>query len=241
MKVRELVQRVQTKDPSFSARHIFNIALSVRSTLISQKINKKQFINQWNYQTLNCVEMVEAPPHECECLPPVGCYTARTKYPVPKPMSGLSGHFIQSVTSINGEVTYSETTWKDKKYKKGSKYTANKPDYYFKNGYIYVTSRKPPKAIEVTYLFDNFLEALNYKGLCYKPCKISTVNNPCPECVSPLDQEFLLDKDMEKTVIELIFQELGISIPDNRRDMTDVSEEDADRHHPQQRQRRQES
>ena len=102
MKIGEIVQRVQSlyskgvhsDDSRLSARHIYNKLLTVRARLISQEAKKKQKISQWNYQTISCIELIKVPAHECPCLPPIGCDMLRSKYKLPKPLSGLSDIFL---------------------------------------------------------------------------------------------------------------------------------------------------
>lgn len=192
---------VQSDDTRLSSRHIYNVLLTMRSTLIENKLNKRQPLSQWNFQTLPCVELVEALPYECPCLPAIGCKILRSKYPLPKPLTALlGGHMLQSVTSLEGSIMYDPTTWKDKKRKAGNKYTSKKPDYYIRNNYLYITSSTGPTAITVTGLFEDPLEAMAYPGSCG--------GSQIDPCASPLDSEFPIDKSMVKTLVEMAYQEL---------------------------------
>lgn len=209
MTIKEVIQRVQSlynkgvqsDDNRLSDRHIYSKLVTVRSKLISQEAKKKQKINQWSYQTLNCVELIKAEVHECPCLPPIGCEILRSKYPIPKPLTNLNSHLIQSVTTVDGNVVFSEIGWTEKKYKKANKYTAEKPDYYIRNGYLYITHRMGLKLITITGLFDDPLAAINFPSYC--PDCVD-----CDECQSPLDMEFPIDNDMIDTLIEMCKEEL---------------------------------
>lgn len=213
---------VQSDDSRLSKRHIYSKILTSRARLFTQKLNKRQKISQWNWQTLNCVELIKAEPYECPCLPSIGCVILRTKEPLPKPITGiLDGHAIQSVTSLEGSIIFSETTWEAKKYKKGSKFTADKPDYYIRDNYLYITTKKGPKAITITGLFDDPLIADSYPSICEETgCKESTPENICPECVSPLDKELPVDNEMVETIIDMAAQELIGVFNQNREDIT---------------------
>lgn len=224
MKLKDAIQRVQSlyskgvqsDDSRLSPRHIYSALLSIRALLISQRVNKRQKIGSWAYQTLHCVELVKAKPYECPCLPAIGCVIMRTKFPLPTPISGLiEGHMIQSVTSLEGSIIFSETTWKNKKYKSGSKYTSSKPDYYIRDGYLYITTKKGPTAITITGLFEDPIEAEKYPGICDDGCVDS---NDCPECISPLDKDFPIEKDLEKTLIEMTYQEVVERFSQGRED-----------------------
>jgi len=211
MLIKEIIQRVQSlyskgvqsDDSRLSSRHIFSVLISLRSTLLTQKINKKQSVSQWNYQTLNCVELIKAMPYECPCLPQVGCEILRTKHKLPKPLQGLmDGHMLQSVTSLEGSVTFSKTTWRAKKYKRGSKYTSNKPDYFIRDEYLYVTSKKGARFISIEGLFEDFIEVDNFPNFCEEDC------TDCQDCVAIFDKEFPIDRGMIKTIVEMASVEL---------------------------------
>lgn len=232
MFIKELIQRVQSlyskgvqsDDSRLSSRHIYNKLLSTRAKILTQKINKRQPISQWAYQTLPCVEMISALPSECPCLPPVGCKILKSKYPLPAPLVGhMNGHVLQSVTSIEGSIIFSETTWEKKKYAVGNKYTAKKPDFFIRNNYLYITTKTAPKVIAVTGLFNDPLEAAKYPSICgTTDCKDTTIiteskyeeqtgykpEDNCPECLSPLDLELPLDNETVETVIEIAVIEL---------------------------------
>ena len=234
MKISEIIQRVQSlyskgvqsDDTRLSARHIYSKILTARARLITQKVNKRQKVSQWNFQTLNCVELIKAEPYECPCLPAIGCVILRTKEPLPNPLTGLNdGHMLQSVTSLEGSIIFSETNWVDKKYKKGNKYTANKPDYFIRNNYLYITTKKGPKAISITGLFEDPLEAESYPGICGtgEGCRESTPQDDCPDCVSPLDKSLPIDKDMIGTLVEITAQELISMFSQGREDLSNDS------------------
>ena len=119
MKTEEIIQRVQSlyskgvqsDNSRLSSRHIYSKLLTSRSKLLHQKLSKRQKISQFNYQTLPCVELIEAPKNECPCLPPVGCTILKSKYPLPKVLVSLNAHAIEYVTSVDGAISYDETTW----------------------------------------------------------------------------------------------------------------------------------
>lgn len=222
MLVGEIIQRiqslyskgVQSDDSRLTPRHIYNKMLTVRSKLISEEIKKKQKTNQWNYQTLPCVELIKAHPDECPCVPPVGCEILRSKYQLPKPLTSFNTHMIQSVSSLNGDVIFSEITWNEKKYKNANKYTAKKPDYFIRNNYLYITHRLGLKVISVTGLFEDPIEVDKFPSMCKENCK------DCEDCTSMFDKEFPIDNDMIDTLIELSINELVVLFGQNIEDST---------------------
>jgi len=223
MIIKEIIQRiqsvyskgVQSDDSRLTARHIYNKMLSVRAKLISQESKKNQKVNQWNYQTIPCIELEKAPIHECPCLPPTGCSILKTKIKLPKPLTNLNNHLIQSVSSLDGSIVYSEIGWTEKKYKASNKFTANKPDFYIINEYLYITHRVGPKIISITGLFEDPIEVLNYPSFCDKDDAL--------DCSSPLDIEFPIDYDMIDALIEISSNELIVMFSQGIEDLTNNS------------------
>ena len=230
MLIEEIIQRVQSlyskgvesDDSRLTARHIYNKMTSVRSKLISQQANKKQKINQWNYQTISCIEMIRVEKHDCPCLPPIGCHMWRTKYKLPKPLANLNNHLIQSVTSIEGGMVLSEVMWHQVKYLSGNKYTNIKSAYFIQNEYLYIVSKVSPKVIAITALFQEPLDAINYQTLCKEQCV------DCQGCVDIFTQEFPIDADLIEPLIQECVQELVVmfsQIPEDKRNTSSDDKE----------------
>ena len=207
MKVIEAIQRVQSlyskgvaaDDRRLTNRHIYSKLKTVRARLLYEKVVKKQFIASTNYQVLPCVELIKAPIHECPCIPPLGCCIYRTKHQLPTPVSGISGHIIRSVTSLDGNIVFSEITWQDKKYKQFDKYTATKPDYFISNEYLYVTAKNETEVIRIEILLDDPVEGYHFPSYCPE------AESPC---ISIYDREFHLDNSMFDAMIEITVQNL---------------------------------
>lgn len=219
---KEVIQRIQnlyskgvkSDDSRLTSRHIYNKLLSTRAEILRQTLNKKQKISDWVYQTLSCIELIEAEIHECPCIPPIGCKILKSRYPLPAPITSMDYHGINSVTSIDGNVSYSYTTWEAKKYKKASKYTSANPDYFIKNGYLFVTHKSGPKILSITGLFESPLDVYTFMSYCDEDCV------DCEQCVAYSDLEFPLDSSMLETVIQIAVQELIGLFNQNREDQT---------------------
>ncbi len=227
MLVEELIQRIQSlyskgaqsDNSRLTPMHIYNKLLSVRSKLLHQKANKKQKFNRWDYQTLPCVEMIEAEKYECPCLPSIGCKILRSKHPLPKPLNGLDFHYLDSVSSVDGSIMYSETTYVAKTYEKGNKYTSYYPDYYIKDEYLYVTYKKGPRVLSITGIFEDPMEAEKFPSICDGDCV------DCEDCRSYLELEFPIDNDMIDTAVEIAINELVIMFSQSKED---VKQDDKD-------------
>lgn len=211
MVVQEIIQRVQSlyskgvpsRSSRLMSRQIYSVMLSIRSTLIFNKINKKQFISLWNYVTLPCVELIQVTQNECPCIIAPGCMILRSKFPLPKPLNSINKYMIKSVTSVDGQTIFAEVTYISKNYRKYDKYTSLKPDFFIKDEYLYISVVRKMKAVTVTLLAHDPYEAMSYPG----KCDITDVNT-CP--VAPFEIDFSIDEDLVKTLIEMVAAELLI-------------------------------
>ena len=208
MKIGEAIQEVLTlynkgagsDDSRLPPRYVYNVLRGLRNMLLSEKVRKRYKISQWNYQTLPCVELVKAHPSECPCIPPVGCEILKTKYPIPKLLTSYDAHMMQSVTTLDGETIFDEISWKDKKNKKGSKYTANKPDYFWRMDHLFITHKSKIKSITMIGLFEDPVEVEKFPSFC--PCV------DCEDCDDIFDKEFPFDEDAMPRLISMAVEKI---------------------------------
>jgi hypothetical protein len=236
MKVEELIQRVQSiyskgvdsDDSRLSRRHIYNKMLTARQRIVSQQKKKRQKVSDWNYVILPCVELIKVPSHECSCLGDLGCDIFRTKYPLPKVLTGMDNHTIEYVMSINNGMKIEETTREEFLYSRGNKYTSKKPKYVIEKGHLYFPIVESPGIIKIKLLPEDPIEAIKYPSYC-NDCQ------NCSECISYADVDFPIDGDMIDTLIELTVAEVVSAmrgqIQDTRNNGQDPNQEE-----PQQRQ-----
>lgn len=222
MKVKELVQRiqslysrgVQSDDTRLTPRHIYNKLVTVRGRLIIEdKI--AQSGNEWNHQTIPCVELEEVPSHSCgDCIPTIDCGTLRSKYKIPKPLMVRGRVAINSVTSVDGEIRVRRLSRESAKYAKGNKYTKEKLGWYVMNEYIYLTSLKGPRYLAITGIFEDPLAV----GLFPSPC-----GNKVPDeddCLDPMEQDFPIDNHLVDIMIGETINELVLTFQRNQEDLS---------------------
>jgi hypothetical protein len=198
--IREIREPGIPSDDSFlSWRRLYAQLLRIRAELLFQKINKGQTIADQDYQTLPCIDMEAVPLLECPCVPALGTYILRSKYPIPRFLTSVSGPVVKSVTAIDGETEYGGTTWEKKSFSAGRKYTSKSPDYYWKNDFLYLTASKTPEIIAIRGLFEDPLEVYNFPSAC---CS-DNIN----DCISNLDRPFPIDRATFNAVIELVKKE----------------------------------
>jgi len=187
-------------DIGWSSRLIYYYILRYRAKLIREKVLRNRELSHWNYQTIDCIPLEKASLSECPCPPKPGCNWLKIKYPIPKPL-----HRLKSVTSKDGQVTYTFVEWERLKNKITSRISAQARKAYYtiktrNNGtYVYLYNDNFKKHITVTGIFENPLEVQYYYD-CegnVEPCK------------NPLDEEFILDPDLLPIVYDLAFAQIN--------------------------------
>lgn len=188
---------VESDDSRLTNRHIYSGAVTARSLLIEQRYNKKQFISEWCYQTIPCVDLIPAPIHECPSAPK-GCTILRSERQIPKPISGIDSPLIKTLTSLDGTIVFSPDEFETQKYSNGNKYTSKKPTFYIRNQYIYITTLKMLKAVPVSMLAEDPLEVYLYQSSCCEDCA----------CKDIYEYQFPIERPMLKTLTELAVQNI---------------------------------
>jgi hypothetical protein len=225
MKLGEVIQRVQSlysrgvqsDDSRLSSRHIYNKLLTVRTRLISQKSKKKQKINDWNYQTISCIEMIDIQPHECPCAPAVNCTVKRSRYMIPKVMTDYNNNLIDYVMTIDSGDKFDFTNKSEMLHINGNKYTASKRRYLIDNDYLFAYGKDVPQILQIRALFEDPIEAVKFTTLCS-----SEVNE---RCIDIFDMEFPMDGDTIDIAVQLTSEELIVLFKQN---MEDVSNDTGD-------------
>jgi hypothetical protein len=207
MLIKEIVQRVLSVenngvhrvDDAHSMRWIYSIAKTVRGRILTQESNKKKKLSIWNYQTLPCVQFERVKNHQCECVD-YGCYVLRSVYPIPRPLEGIYGGFIKSVTSIDKAVTIDPVDILAATHLSGNKYTAKKTYYYIQDGYMYIVNNTTLETLSIIGLFEDPIEAMEFPSACDTEAV----------CLDYPSVEFPLDNSLVDYLIQLILTELHI-------------------------------
>lgn len=190
---------VPSDDSLLSNRRLYSQLLRIRAELLFQKLNKNQVVPEQDYQVLPCIQMVPTQLLECPCEPSLGTYILKSDSPIPRFLEGIGGVAVKSVTALDGETDYGKTTWETKAYSGGRKYTAKTPDYFWRNGFLYITSPKTPEIVTLWGLFEDPLSVYSFKSAC---CQ-DNIN----DCISNLDREFPISLATFNAVIDLVKKE----------------------------------
>lgn len=220
--VQEMYSRGQkSRDSRLSDTLIYSSLIGARSVLISQQSNKNQKINNWIWQTLPCVELIRVDNKGIECVSPnTKCEVLRSKYKLPNIISDIDSDMI-IVTTLDGSINISQTTFETSKYDSGNKYTNNKPRFYIRNGgYLYITNNKTYKGVPITAIFEDPIQVYRFPSIC----------GDCDECqcVSNLDIEFPVDRKLVEALYDIAYQRLISSFLKIKEDKANNASDDVE-------------
>lgn len=209
MTIREAIQAVQSmyskgvqsKDTRLSSRQIYFELLNGRSSVIRNLSNKNQFIGEWNYQTLPCVELIKLTIHELNCVVDENCVILRSKNPIPRIIPDMEANIIKYISSIDGtNLRFEVQDFQNVRYNRGNKYTSKKSKVYLRNGYLYLTNKTILTGITMEALFEDAIEVYNFPNIC----------GDCTECkckdVTEID--FPVDRVILDNVLSIANQSL---------------------------------
>lgn len=165
MRIIDLIQDIQalyskgaaSDDTRLRRRVIYSKMLSIRNQLLSQKRNKKQTLTPYSFQQIE----IEVEPHKLsvpfsyDCKPTL----LRSKQTLPDILSDYNGLIIEYVGSEDGYTSYDKVTYTGSRYAKGSKYTSKANRYYIKDNYLYLMPYDMKKAVYVSAVLANPLDA----------------------------------------------------------------------------------
>ena len=189
---------VQSDDSRLSPRHIYNKLVSVRSYLLLQQSKKRQKISDWSYQILPCVELIDVPVTDCPFVTHNTFKVKRTKYRLPKPITGIISHNIEWVFSLDNKVKFDESNRLEMLHIKGNRFTANLNRFIPDDGYLYIYGKQLPEVVKVKMLCEDPAEAISFKYACKE-------DNPC---YTPLEMEFPIETGYIDLMLEMVYKEL---------------------------------
>lgn len=150
----------------------------IRSTLISQALQKKQDISDVWVQTIGCLALQQVDESDC-CIVPKGCYILRSVEKLPITIETYLDNTIVRVTKISGEIIPRSSSF-EATYNSYNKYTGEKPNWYLKNGYLYVTNTQLLEYVNVFGIFENPQDLANFVSCDDEACfDLYTSEYPC--------------------------------------------------------------
>lgn len=210
---------VQTRDTRLSPRQIYSELINARSTVLRNKSSKNQFIGEWSYQVLPCVELEKSTVQELDCVVDDKCVVLRSKYPLPKIIPDIEANLVKYVTSIDGSIRFENIDFQNTKYTSGNKYTSKKSRFYLRKGYLYITHRVILKGVTMEALFEDPIEVYNFPDIC----------NNCSECKCKdyMDIELSVDRNTFDAITTMTYNTLLSMFLQMSEDKTNNSSDDS--------------
>lgn len=124
--------KLLNKDTMLSRRHILAKGRGIADTYIAQRLDSMDISQQYDIiSVIECFEMVPVEGIKCGVVDLVSCKTVmKSKKKLPKLINGRLGVAIVSVTSLDGEYVFKQTSAKGFLNKRKSKYTRDTGAYY---------------------------------------------------------------------------------------------------------------
>lgn len=211
MLIREAIARIKSlynrgsasDDTRLSNRHIYSKLKSVRALLIKQSQDKLSKTSPWNVQVIPCLRMEISSPHDCKCVIPTGCMVLKSTCKIPKPIQTKLATGIESVSSLDGTILFTRTTWAKKRYKSGDRYTSKVSDYFIRDNYLYITHNTMLEWVSLSGIFEDPVDIEEF--IRNEECSCGEEIDPC---VKALDKELKMEDHLFEPTIQMATQEL---------------------------------
>lgn len=226
MQLGELIQHVQSMysrgvhsdDSRLTSRFIYSKLVSARASLLQGSAREILDSTHGADQTIDCIGLIEAKDSDCyNCNETDDCDILMSKERIPRT---FNGSLYRSVTSLDGSISYVFMSSKIKRYKKHRRYTANRPSYYIKDGFLFTDYMLGPRVISINGVFENPIEAYAFESDCNTDRCLDVYSMEFPIAATELE------KLIEETVIEIV-QEFSLSEFDKKNDGDDEVEKKA--------------
>lgn len=192
---------VSSDDSRLRPRWAYSVLRTARADVLRREIERNGRLSEFNYTTIPCAELEKVSAHQCGCIPAAGCFYHRVKCELPGTI-GDAYTQVSDVTTLDGKVRFSPTTWASAKYHSKDKYTSSAPRYFIRNNHIYLIGNEPElKYVTIRGLFEDPVEAI-------KNCSACSEDGGGAECFSPLDQPFGLEERLFQKVASIAYAEI---------------------------------
>lgn len=182
-------------------RQIYFVLKYLRAKLIRTRVDRYNYINDYNYQTIDCLPLELVKVKNCNDCVEIDneCYVLQSKCELPKIISNRNQMLIDKVTTVLGE---------EDNYFQGE--TINKLTTYSKY-------RKSPQKLfyeiynkRLRVYGSTVLEAVSFKALFEDPLKLADLNccSGDDPCFDPDTDDFPLEADLADLLHKMTYEEL---------------------------------
>ena len=185
-----------------------------RSMLISQSIQKRNDMNDAWLQQITCMDLIEADKSEC-CEITTNCKILRTTLKIPATVDSVFDNSIVRVETNNGTII-SKTTAFESKYNNYSKFSSNKPKWYYKNDYLYIIN-------------EEFVDQINVTGVFESPEDLAAFTSCNGSTCFSYDDSYPLTMKMASQITDLVLKTKVLVFYQMPKDTSNNSDTDSDR------------
>jgi len=188
---------------SLRPREVFSSINRALSYIIKEELRSKMYIpSDWMYYPLNCIELIDAPITECECVN-TKCTVKRSKYKLPTPLILFGNIFIKNVTNIEGNLSIDIVNISSVKYRDSNQFLVDKPFVYLNNNYIYIGNYNF-ELITAQIIPSNLTEVIEFNSFCNKNKR----NSSSSGCGDIFTQSIKYDETYMHQAIEIASSKL---------------------------------
>lgn len=181
----------------YTNSYLWSVWSAAKMRVWRNKKVKGQFMSAWNYHRF-CIGLERVNSHDCECVS-VGCTVLRTKFQVPKPLTGRVADAVEVTTLSGKRLGYrSENQVKSDLLDDIKKNDASFGVY---NQYLYVWNNLDYKAIQLNAPWENIIE---WEGIQH--CDDGA------DCINIYDLETGVSREDEEDILKIGMEILGLSL-----------------------------
>ena len=216
--IRQLLKQYQ-KDTTFTNELLYFHLMNAAAIVNVRKAEKYYKLSDWNTPSF-CIGTIVTKEHPCECIN-AGCELIRTKYKIPRPLTGKHRDLLTVSTLDNKVIPKIKPEMVDvymtDEIKKMSLFYFMLDEYIFiVNGNVTVGS---PKALLIKGFWEDISDWVGIKA-CDKDGKDTD-----KDCFIMDDFELPIDRDYVYMAWELTFQFLGIPMKIKSDDLNNLNPE----------------
>lgn len=163
----------------------------VRSTLISQAIQRRQDLSDVWIQSITCLQLEQVDASEC-CNIPIGCYILKSVKKIPTTIESWMDNTITKVTKPTGDIIAKSNGF-ETNYNKFNKYTGKTSNWYLKNDYLYITN-------------EQLLETVNIYGIFEDPSNLSNFINCNNNTCFSINSEYPCSLKMSEQITDIVLK-----------------------------------
>ncbi len=163
----------------------------IRAMLIGQSLAKKDDINDSWIQYINCLPLIQVDKSEC-CEVQTGCLVLRTQNPIPSTIDTYKDNWLVSVTTPYNELISKSNVFKNR-YQRYNKSASEKPSWYIKNDFLYISN-------------NTFLEYVNIAGLFDSPSELGNFSNCSGDQCWSMDSSYPVSNTLASQITDIILK-----------------------------------